>query len=78
MAGAIPETVVNNETGLLFSVGNSEMLAKQIKVLYNDEELIRILGNNAELHIKELTNPYKYYQSLQNILPILQQKEQLV
>ena len=76
--GAIPETVINNETGLLFNVGNSEMLAKQIKVLYNDEELIRILGNNAELHIKELTNPYKYYQSLQNILPILQQKEQLV
>ena len=76
--GAIPETVINNETGLLFTVGNSEMLAQQIKKLYNDKELIRFLGDNAELHIKELTNPDKYYQNLQTLIPTLHQKEQLV
>jgi glycosyltransferase involved in cell wall biosynthesis len=46
-SGAIPEVIVNEESGLLFDVGNSRDLEKQICRLLNEPELRRSLGENA-------------------------------
>lgn len=51
-SGAIPEVIINEETGLLFDVGNSSELEKQIRRLLNEPELRRSLGENA--HRKSL------------------------
>lgn len=76
--GAIPETVLNNQTGFLFDVGDSKMLSKQIRRLFENEQLIIKLGENAYEHIKALTNSENYFKRLQEIIPLLQQKEELV
>nr|MBC7613680.1 glycosyltransferase family 4 protein [Pseudopedobacter sp.] len=66
--GAIPETVIPDQTGLLFEMGNEEQLAQQIITLFNQPEKIKQLGLNAEIYIREMVNPAKYYQSLKEIV----------
>ncbi|WP_162238719.1 glycosyltransferase [Pedobacter sp. Leaf194] len=69
--GAIPETVVDSETGLLFSAGNEDELSKKIEVLYNDETLIDKLGANAKKHAGDLFDPQKHFEGLKKIIPAL-------
>ena len=69
--GAIPETVIHDQTGLLFEAGNSEQLAKQIVYLFHQPEKILKLGNQAREHVLKLTNPSLHYQELQRIIPVL-------
>lgn len=76
--GAIPETVIHEQTGLLFNVGDSEMLSKHIMRLYQDQQLIQKFGDNAYKHIKQITNSDSYYKNLQRIIPLLHQKEEMV
>ena len=45
--GGIPETVNHGNSGILFRPGNFEDLSEKIKLLYNDSEKIRIIGENA-------------------------------
>ena len=69
--GAIPETVIHNKTGLLFNMGDSDMLSTQINTLYQNQQLISKLGENAFIHVQQLTNPEKHYKNLQRIIPSL-------
>ena len=69
--GAIPETIIDGQTGLLFEPGNVKMLAQKIQSLYNDEKLSINMGINAGNYIRELTNPEKYYENIQKIIPVL-------
>ena len=57
--GAIPETVIHEQTGLLFDAGNAGMLAQYIQSLYNSTDQIVRLGNNAREHVLKLTNPFR-------------------
>lgn len=67
--GAIPEMVLDNETGFLFEPGNFEQLANRIKTLYNDENLQLKLGRNAFTHIHQLINNEKHFEGLQKLVP---------
>ena len=73
--GAIPETVIHNKTGLLFNMGDSEMLSTQINTLYQNQQLISKLGENAFVHVQQLTNPEKHYKNLQKIIPSLNKND---
>lgn len=66
--GAIPEMVMNDETGFLYEPGNFEGLANHIKILYNDEDLKFKLGQNALQHIRQLINNEKHFQGLQKLV----------
>ncbi|MDB5002322.1 MAG: hypothetical protein JWQ34_547 [Mucilaginibacter sp.] len=69
--GAIPEMVINNQTGLLFEPGNYTQLANLIKTLYvNDEQIIQ-MGKNAQQHINNLINTRKHFEGLQKLIPAL-------
>jgi glycosyltransferase involved in cell wall biosynthesis len=69
--GAIPETIIDGQTGLLFEPGNVKMLAEKIQSLYKDEKLSNTMGMNAGNYIRELTHPEKYYEHLKKIIPVL-------
>jgi glycosyltransferase involved in cell wall biosynthesis len=69
--GAIPEMVINNYTGLLFEPGNAEQLSACIQLLFNNEQLIEKMGNNAHLHITQLINNEKHFTGLQKLIPAL-------
>jgi glycosyltransferase involved in cell wall biosynthesis len=44
--GSTHEIIIDGETGLLFSPGNSNALAEKLEILLNDEDLLKKLGNN--------------------------------
>lgn len=67
--GAIPEMVIDNQTGLLYEPGNFDQLAQLIKQLYSDTELIVQLGQNAERHIKAIINTENHFKGLQKLIP---------
>jgi glycosyltransferase involved in cell wall biosynthesis len=67
--GAIPEMVIDNETGLLFEPGNDAQLAELIKLLYADNDKIVSMGKNAQLHINQLINTKKHFEGLQKLIP---------
>ncbi len=69
--GAIPETVIHNETGFLFEAGNVDELTERINHLFADTGLKRKIGANAKKFIRQLTDPENYYKKLQEIIPIL-------
>ncbi|MDB4926283.1 glycosyltransferase family 4 protein [Mucilaginibacter sp.] len=69
--GAIPEMVINNQTGLLFEPGNHNQLADLIKSLFTDIDLILQMGKNANQHINQLINTEKHFEGLQKLIPAL-------
>ena len=46
-AGAIPELVVDNDTGFLFPVNNSKILSNKILFAMENPDLCNIISNNA-------------------------------
>lgn len=52
--GGNPEVVVHDESGLLFTVGNSQELAQDLLLLLEQEELRRRLGQQALRRIREV------------------------
>lgn len=69
--GAIPEMVIHQQTGLLFSPGNAEELAEKIQALFNDPEAIMTMGKAASQHIRKLINSEKHFSGLQALIPTL-------
>ena len=69
--GAIPETVLNGETGFLFEPGNENELAEKIAQLYYNEELTAELGANAKVHASRLFDPQQHFEGLKKIIPAL-------
>ncbi|MGI4749996.1 MAG: glycosyltransferase family 4 protein [Janthinobacterium lividum] len=67
--GAIPEMVIDKQTGLLFEPGNVTQLAEKIKKLYTDEEFNLKMGENARKHIYQLIDNEKHYAGLQKLIP---------
>jgi len=69
--GAIPETVIHNETGLLFEPGNELDLANKINTLFYSDALITKFATNAKIHAEKLFNLQQYYEGLKKIIPAL-------
>lgn len=69
--GAIPEMVVSQQTGLLFSPGNAGELAEKIQLLFNDREAIQTMGETASQHIRQLINSERHFSGLQALIPTL-------
>ncbi len=69
--GAIPEMVIDNQTGLLFEPGNASQLANLVKMLYNNPDKIGQMGIEARQHINKLINTEKHYEGLQKLIPAL-------
>lgn len=67
--GAIPEMVINEQTGYLFEPGNYNQLAEKIRILYADSQQIADLGKNAQQHINQLINTRKHFEGLQKLIP---------
>lgn len=69
--GAIPESVIHEYSGILFEAGNVQELSLKIKELYNNEDEILRLGNNAKTHAEQLFNPQKHFKELKRLVPNL-------
>jgi len=59
--GGNTEIINDGETGLIYELGNSEDLAKKIKLLYRDQELAQRLSDNAKQYSA------KYYSTVISI-----------
>lgn len=69
--GAIPEMVINGETGILFEPGNAAELAVKINALYHDPAAIAHMGIKAKTHIHNLINTEKHFHGLKQLIPAL-------
>lgn len=65
--GAIPESVIHGQTGLLFQPGNAADLSEKIQTLYNSSEL-SIMGDNAFRHIKSISDRGRHVEALKDII----------
>ncbi len=66
--GAIPETVIHEQTGLLFEPGNAADLSAMIAGLYASQDLVA-MGQNAKAHIQGIIDKEKYLRAMQEIIP---------
>ncbi len=62
--GALPELVKEDETGLLFSPGNAEVLADRIGRIWNDPVYRMRLGSQAREFIRKRCDSEQYLKSL--------------
>jgi glycosyltransferase involved in cell wall biosynthesis len=62
--GGIPELVIDGETGLLFSAGDSADLSLKITMLLECPELGRELAAKARLHFERQFHPDRHYKKL--------------
>ena len=69
--GAIPEMVIDNYTGMLFTPGDAEQLAQKIDQLYNNKQIVELLGRNAYEHIRQIINNEHHYEGLKKLIPAL-------
>lgn len=51
--GGLAELVKDNETGLVFPIGNSDLLAEKLSLLINDKNLAKTLTQNAYSFVEE-------------------------
>jgi len=49
--GGIKYSIVDGKTGLLVSPNNPEMLADRIKLLFSNDKLLAVMGENAAQHV---------------------------
>ncbi|EOQ48440.1 TPA: glycosyltransferase [Citrobacter braakii] len=64
-AGAIPEVVIDNESGLIFDDGSADSLASKIEQLINDDKLYHTLSIGALKRVRELSSYNSAEQSIQ-------------
>ncbi len=65
--GAIPESVIHGQTGLLFQAGNAIDLSEKIRELYNSKELAD-MGENAYAHIKSISDRRRHVEALREVI----------
>lgn len=62
--GGIPELVRNGENGFTYEYNNVQELAKQMKKLFEDADLVKHMGENAKQNAKEMYSKDKYYDEI--------------
>ncbi|HEX9664716.1 MAG TPA: glycosyltransferase family 4 protein, partial [Patescibacteria group bacterium] len=65
--GGNSEIVKDQFTGLLFEPGNYSQLAEKIKFLYDNESLIREMGQNARKQVEKENSSEQHYSKLMEI-----------
>ena len=65
--GGIPELVKNWETGLLFNLGNAELLALKMQFLLKNPEKAKLMGENAKKFMSGEINSENHYMKLMDI-----------
>ncbi len=64
---AIPESIIDGETGLLFEPGNVEELIDKLKFLMNNLSEVKRMGKNAYDYVSKNHNKEDYYRQLMNV-----------
>ena len=67
--GGIPELVVDNKTGLLFEPANVLQLQEKLLELWNNDDLVNVLGKNAKVHARGLYNFETHWNKINQFLP---------
>ncbi|MBS5858106.1 MAG: glycosyltransferase family 4 protein [Clostridia bacterium] len=62
--GGIPELVKNKENGLIFKYDDVSDLENKMKILFEDNDLVKKLGDNAKKSAKELYGKDEYYKKI--------------
>ena len=62
--GGIPELVRDGENGFTYEYNNVQELAKQMRKLFEDAELVKHMGENAKQKAKEMYSKDKYYDEI--------------
>ena len=65
--GGLKDMIKNNETGLLFKVGDEDDLSHSIRYLYQSQNLIHTMGANARRQVERKNNPERYYTDTINV-----------
>lgn len=65
--GGIPETIIHNKTGLLFTPGNRESLTRSLKELVSDPEKRATMGESARQYFMEEFDEAKVIQQYQSL-----------
>jgi glycosyltransferase involved in cell wall biosynthesis len=66
--GAVPEIVIDGETGILVPVKNASAIAEGIAKLFDNSQFTSLLGQNANKRVKEYFNLTNTIISVQNII----------
>jgi glycosyltransferase involved in cell wall biosynthesis len=66
-AGGIPELVLDGQTGYLFERGNAADLRTKLLKLWNSEESIKLMGQNARNHAYKIFNYGDHWQKLSEV-----------
>ena len=69
--GGIPDIIIDQQNGLLFPPADSRVLSEQIKKLYHNPDLRKILSENSQKMVKKFFPPVigeRYYQLYHDIL----------
>lgn len=67
--GAIPESVLDGRTGLLFEPGNAAELSEKIGLLFKERAMQEEMGANARRHMLAMTDTETHYTNLKKIIP---------
>jgi glycosyltransferase involved in cell wall biosynthesis len=65
--GALAETTVDGQTGLLFEPGDVDDLARAMRRLWDDADLVRRLGSGGRAHIERQSSPAMHRLTLLDI-----------
>lgn len=60
----LKDSIINNETGLFFELGNTEMLCAKLKYLYDNKKTLNYLGLNAFEYVNKKFDSNDISQSL--------------
>jgi glycosyltransferase involved in cell wall biosynthesis len=74
--GGIPELVIDEQTGLLFEAGNQSQLKEKLLRLWNDEELVEKLGQQARKHSYDLFNYDTHWNMIYSVIQKLELKSE--
>ena len=74
-SGGVVEIIDDNETGLLFEVGNSKSLAKNIEKLMNDSKLLEAISLDGQRKCEDKFSNEKQFKQLFRILKNLSEKK---
>ncbi|MEO6357905.1 MAG: glycosyltransferase family 4 protein [Ferruginibacter sp.] len=70
--GGIPELVIDGQTGFLFEAGNQPQLREKLLLLWNDEDLVNKLGQQARKHSYDLFNYETHWNMIHSVIQKLE------
>lgn len=66
--GGIPELVMEGKTGLLFEAGNVAHLCEKMNYLWNNNEIVEDMGNQARVFAHKMVNFKSHWSKIETLL----------